>query len=175
MINAFVEMTADIFVGRFLKNKVRRGSIRAVKGYIQGVRFLRLGIMGLFGLGAFASVLVAGIILVVLGIVGLLPISSLAMAITVLVIGVVLACGSGLGSYFLFSQKRWLEASRSYELIDAALAPWPGMMPPNPLDILKGEGPRSDARAPKIAPTIDQTIDGSLRSDLVMDRIPAVP
>lgn len=140
-MNRIMNMMFGAFVGRFLKEKIRRGSIQALKGYLQAIKVVRLGLLGLFGLGAVAAVLVSGIVLTIVGIVALLPISTTAMAITVLVIGLLFALGSGIGLMMGFSQKRWLEMSKSYELMDAVLAPWPGMLPPNPVDVVKGRAP----------------------------------
>lgn len=141
MINRFMNMAFGAFIRHFLQQKVRKGSIQAVKYYITAVKFVRFGIMGLFGLGVAASILVSGIVLMIVGIVGLLPIEAQSVAITVLVIGLVLALLSAFAMLILFSQRRWLEMSKSYEMMDAALAPWKGMMPPNPVDVLKGRGP----------------------------------
>lgn len=141
MLNRYLNMAFGAVIGHFLKDKIRRGSIKAVKAYIQIVSFLRLGLLGIFGLGVAAAVLVSGIVLVVVGIIGLLPIEATSAAVSILVIGLLFSIGAGIGLIMLFSQKRWLEMSKSYELMDSVLAPWPGHLPPNPIAVVKGQAP----------------------------------
>ncbi len=143
MLERFMNTAFGALIGQMVKERIRRGSIQAVKGYIQGVNVARYALMGLFGIGAVSAILVTGLLLVIIGIVGLLPIEATSMAITLLVIGLVLALVSGIGLIIAFNQKRWLEMSKSYELMDAVLAPWPGVLPPNPMEVVKGHKPVS--------------------------------
>ena len=146
MVNGFTNRMMNMAFGavirHFLQQKIRGGSIRAVKAYIQGVKYARLAVMGLFGIGAVSAVLVAGIVLTIVGIVGLLPIETTTMAWTILIIGLILTAVTGIGLAMGFKQKRWLELSRSHELMDTVLKPWPGVLPPNPLDSFKGPAGR---------------------------------
>jgi hypothetical protein len=138
MVNRFMNMAFGAIVGQMLKHKIREGSIKAVKGYIEVVKYARLGVLGLFGLGAVAALLISGIVLMVIGVVGLLPIEATTAAIVLLVVGALLTLLVGVGLYMAFQQSRWLEVSRSYELMDTVLAPWPGVLPPNPMEVVKG-------------------------------------
>ena len=138
MINRLMNTAFGAIIHQLIKGKVRNGSIQAVKGYIQAVKFARLALMGLFGVGAAAAILVAGIFLMITGIIGLLPIDPNTVAMIILAMGGVLTLISVIGFFLVFSQKRWLEMSKSYELMDAALAPWDGMLPPNPVEVMKG-------------------------------------
>ena len=137
MVDKMIAMVLRSYYGEILRRKIRAGSIKAVKTYLQAIKFARLTLMGLFGLGALASVLVAGIVLVVVGIIGLLPIAAASMAIAILVFGALLTAVAGVALGLLFSQRRWLEMSRSHEMIEAVTAPWPGMLPPNPVDVIR--------------------------------------
>jgi hypothetical protein len=141
MINRLMNMMFGAFIGRFLKDKVQRGSIMAVKGYLQAVRVARLSLMGLFGVGAVSSLLVCGVVLVIVGIVGLLPITATAMSVTILVIGLLLSLSTAIGLIIAFNEKRWLKMSKSYELMDSVLTPWSGVLPPNPMEVVKREAP----------------------------------
>lgn len=125
-------------VRQILKERIRRGSIEAVKAYITMVKSVRMAFLGLLALGMTASILVTGLVLAVVGLLGLLPLEARTVSWTLLVLGVLLAVLSGVGLGILFSQRRWLEVSKSYDLMDAALAPWPGLFPPNPMEIFKG-------------------------------------
>lgn len=125
----------DVYQKYFFR-KVRRGSIQAVKGYIQAVRFLRLGLMGILVLACLSALMVTGLLLAIIGTLGLFPISDQARAISILLIGVLLVIIPGIVFLMMFTERRWLEASKSYELMDAVLAPWPDTVPPNPLDVI---------------------------------------
>jgi hypothetical protein len=132
----FFNLAIMTLISRFFRDQIRSGSIRAVKLYIQTVNVLRVSALALFAAGLVGSLLVAGIVLIVVGIVGLLPIEPWAMATALIVIGAVLAIGTGIMISQTFSEKRWLEASNSYELMEAALGPWETALPPNPLDLV---------------------------------------
>lgn len=144
MLNRLLNMAIDAFLTQVLEPRIREGSIKAVKGYITAVKGVRLGLLALFALGLAGAVLVSGIVLTVVGLVGLMPIDVNAMAVSILVIGVLLSLIAGIGIAMVFNQRRWLEMSKSYELMDAVLSPWPGMLPPNPIDVMRGEQMRSD-------------------------------
>ena len=135
-LRQYFDLTMTTLISRFFRDKIRRGSIRAVKLYIQTVNVVRMSSMALFAAAMLGAVLVAGIVLVVVGIVGLLPIEPWAMAATVLGVGVLLTVVSAVIVSQIFSQKRWLEASNSYELMDAALGPFEGAFPPNPVELV---------------------------------------
>jgi hypothetical protein len=130
------------FLAPMAEPGLRAGSIKAVKAYIKTVKAARLAFMGLFGIGAFAAVLISGICLVIAGIVGLLPITAQAVAIILLVIGAIMAIGSSVALTMILNQKRWLQASKSYELMEAVIAPWPDSIPPKASVVLSGQGPK---------------------------------
>lgn len=140
-------ITDEIFrtiVEPFLRPRIKRGSIQAVKGYVTAVKFGRYALMGLFGLGAFSAILVIGLFMAILGAVGLIAVEPETVAWTGLIMGLVLFLGALIGALVMFSQRRWLEMSKSYELMDSVLSPWPTMMPPNPKSVLKGYGPHGE-------------------------------
>lgn len=140
MLNRIISYAVEAVLTQVLQQRIRDGSILAVKGYITAIKGLRMAFLGLFGLGVASAVLVVGVALALVGAMALLPIGPTGFAISLLAIGLILSLLAGIGLGLLFSQRRWLEVSRSYELMDAVLQPWPGLLPPNPVDILKGRG-----------------------------------
>lgn len=149
MFKKYFALTFANIISHFFRDKIRHGSIQTVKFYIKSVRFARLGLVGLIGLGAISALFVAGVVLTIVGIIGVLPLEPATRAIMVLVIGVLLTAIVGIGLALTLSQKRWLELSKSYELMDAALAPWPGPLPPNPAEVIRR--PKA-AREPILSP-----------------------
>ncbi len=122
---------------RFFEAKIRRGSLQAVRGYLRAVEFARLGLMGLVALGATAALFVSGVILLVMGLLALAPLEPTTFAVLTSGIGILLMLAAGIAMAIVFSQKRWLEMSKSYELMEVALGPWPGAVPPNPLKAVR--------------------------------------
>ena len=152
MLNRILSMALSAVLGQVIEQRVRKGSIAAVKNYIQLVRLARMATLGLVGLSVAAAVLVAGILLVVVGIVGLLPIEPNTVAIILLSVGALLTLIAAIGFGFAFNEKRWLEVSKAYELMDVALGPWDGILPPNPLEILlQQDSPKPTVPAPSEA------------------------
>lgn len=153
LVNNAIGAMLDHYLKELLQDRIREGSIKLVKGYITAVKGVRLAALGIFVLGVAAAVLVTGLVLMIVGLVQLLPVGATTMAVTVLVIGFLLALVAGVGLGLLFSEKRWLRASRSYELMDAVLAPWPGVLPPNPVEIIWGH---PQAHVEQVAPAPEQ-------------------
>lgn len=147
MVSRIFNLAFGAVVGQFLKHRIRRGSIQAVKAYIQAVSYARLALLGLVGLIAATALMVTGLLLAILGLLELLPISEGAVAVTTLVLGLVLAIGIGAAFLWAFSQRRWLAWSKSYEMMDAVLSPWNGVLPPNPVDAFKGRAPQGGLEA----------------------------
>jgi hypothetical protein len=166
MLNRIMNMALGAVIGQLLKQKIRNSSIQAVKSYIQLVKGARAIAMALVAIGAVAAVIVAGIMLTVVGLVGLLPVDPNTVAIIILCIGLVMTLAAGIAVYGFFNEKRWLEMSKAYDLMDAALAPWDGILPPNPVDVVKGE-----THVPP-APTADE-IRASREIQLTQTRTPA--
>ncbi|HVK62021.1 MAG TPA: phage holin family protein [Bdellovibrionales bacterium] len=142
MKNSLIQVALRSLIAPILEKPVRSGSLKAVKAYVQTVQVARMALMGLFGVGAFMAILVAGIFFLIFGGVGMLPIEPRTMAMIMLITGAVLAVVGGIALAMILSQRRWLEMSRSYDLMEAALAPWPNSVPPDPRDVLKGKGPK---------------------------------
>ena len=139
MLNRVVNMAFGAVLGKFVHDQMRKGSIKAVKQYIEIIRVSRMAAMALVGVAAVAAVLVAGIVLMIVGIIGLLPIEPNAVAWSVLGFGVLLTVIAGVGVGLAFSEKRWLEASKAYEMMDLALSPWEGLVPPNPTSVFRAQ------------------------------------
>lgn len=168
MMIRLLNMAFGAVLGQLLKQRIRSGSIQAVKGYIQLVKAMRTLVIGLVVAGGAAGVLIGGILLTVVGLVGLLPVDPNTVAIIVASIGGVLTLVAGIGFYTFFNEKRWLEMSKAYDLMDAALAPWDGVLPPNPMDVVKGRAhvpvsPSAEeiraAREKRIGSDVDLKID----------------
>ena len=136
-LKGIADEVATALLGHFLGDKIRRGSIQAVKTYIQAVKAARLGLMGLIALGAVAAIFVSGIVLTIVGVVTLCPLQPWAASVILIGIGILFMAGTAFGIYGVFKEERWLEKSKSYELMDAVLAPWPGVLPPNPIDVFR--------------------------------------
>jgi hypothetical protein len=143
MINQLINMLFMKYVGRFIEGSIRKNSIKAVKGYVQTVGLVRLSFLFAMQVSIATSILVAGLILMAVGIFDLFPLDPRMAAIASFVGGAILFVGSGIGLYLSFSEKRWLKVSKSYELMEAVTAPWPGMMPPNPFDIINAQPEKS--------------------------------
>ncbi|MES2855336.1 MAG: hypothetical protein V4692_05715, partial [Bdellovibrionota bacterium] len=142
MKSRLIQIILRSMIAPAVEPTLRSGSIKAVKAYIQAVKVARLALMGLFGIGAFAAVLVTGVCLLIFGAVGLLPIDPQMVALIILIVGAVMTLVSGIALYMMLSQKRWLAASRAYEMMEAVMAPWPDSIPPNPADVFRGNGPK---------------------------------
>lgn len=84
--------------------------------------------MAFIGLIAGVSLFVAGIVLTVGALIAMIPMSEAALRWTTLVIGLVLVLIGGVAFGFAFSQRRWLEVSRSYELMGALIDPVPSAL-----------------------------------------------
>ena len=99
-----------------------------------------------FGIGAVAGVAVVGIVLMIVAIIGLLPIDPQAALISILVLGAVMTSVAGFLAYKGFAEKKWLEMSKSYELMDAALGKWDNsLVPPDPREVMKKSAKAADA------------------------------
>lgn len=132
-LNRLLNLALGKMLTQILKQKIREGTIRAARSYLLTIKTMRLVTLAIFGLGVAASMLVSGIVCVIVGLIGLSP-STAGLPVILIATGVVFALVALIGILMLFSQERWLRISRSYELIDTVLGPWPGVFPPNPLE-----------------------------------------
>lgn len=154
MKSVFDQIFNDI-VEPYLAPRIRRGSIKAVKGYLASVEVARKIAITAFGIGAVAGIMVTGVILMLIAIVGLLPLDPQAVLIGVLVVGTLMTAGSAFVAYRGFAERRWLKMSKSYELIEAALGEWDNsLVPPNPRDVMKRGQTAAPTRSPVTAPDI---------------------
>lgn len=138
MINRFVNLAVGQIIWSAVSQKIREGSIKAVRSYIMAVKTARMVTMGAFALGVVASLLVTGLVLVIVGLIGLAPAPE-NLPVVMIATGLVLAILAAITMWAVFSESRWLKLSRTNELMDMALSPWPGMLPPNPVKAMKGE------------------------------------
>jgi hypothetical protein len=115
-----------------IQTRVRRGSIKAVKTYITLIKNIRLATMGVSGLGILSSVLVSGLVLVLIGLISLIPVAAENFPIALLLVGAVLSILAAGTMFIIFSEKRWLEYSKAYEMMDGVMGPWTGLVPPLP-------------------------------------------
>ncbi len=136
----FSALLAGQFLTIFLQKKIRRGVLKAAHAYIEAVRIARLAVLGIFGIGVFAALLVSGFFTAVFGVLALMPLEARTVAKIAVGAGLVLSIGSGVALIIIFSQKRWLKASRAYEVMEAATSPWLGSLPPKPREIFNSGG-----------------------------------
>ena len=137
---SLVDQIFNDVVTPYLEPRIKRTSIKAVKGYIKGVAVARKIALTSYGIGAAAAVLVSGIVLMVVAIIGLLPINPQAALISLLVLGAVMTAVAAFIAYQGFAEKKWLEMSKSHEMMEAVLKPWPtAYSVPDPRKILQSE------------------------------------
>jgi hypothetical protein len=146
-MNVFNQIFDDV-VTPYLEPRIKKTSLQAVKGYIKSVELARLVAMGTYALGAASAIAVTGVILMIVAIIGLLPIDPRSALISILVVGAVLTIASAVVAYLGFRQKQWLELSKSREMMEAAMKPWPtAYSVPDPRMIFKAESRSSEPAA----------------------------
>lgn len=122
-MNLFEQVFNEV-VTPFLEPRLKKSSLKAAKGYVQGVQSTRKVALASYGLGAVAATLVTGILLMVSALVGLLPIEPRTALVSVLVLGAILAAASAIVTIGGFKEALWLEKSKANELMEAAIQPW---------------------------------------------------
>jgi hypothetical protein len=156
MINRFVNLAMGQMIRSAVSHKIREGSIKAVRTYILAVKTARMVTMGAFALGVVASLLVTGLVLVIVGLIGLAPAPE-NLPVVFIATGIVLAILAGIVMWAVFSESRWLKLSRTNELMDLALNPWPGMLPPNPLKAMQNEQVAPPSPGAQTKPSISES------------------
>ena len=119
-----IEQILNDVVTPFLEPRIKKSSLKAVKGYVQGVQAARTIAIASFHMSVVAAALVGGVLMMVIAIVGLLPVDPRASLIGMLVVGAILVFGSLLMAYGGFKESVWLENSKAHELMEAAMKPW---------------------------------------------------
>ena len=151
LLRRSLSFIVSLLLGDFLKKRVRMGALKAARTYILAVQFLRLGAMALFATMVGAAILVAGIVLLVGGILWLLPIRADAYPYILIGVGLLLTIGPAVIVAMVFKESRWLEVSRSYQLMELATAiakgDESGMAKLNQelADLMGSQGPKPDA------------------------------
>jgi hypothetical protein len=120
-MNRILSFALGPLISRLIRSKMRNSSIRAVRSYIVAVRTARLFVLGIFGLGVAASVLVSGLVLVLMGVLSLDPV-PVNLPVALISTGVCLVVIATIVISIIFSQERWLKFSKSYELIETVLS-----------------------------------------------------
>ncbi len=144
MLNSVLNFAVGLVFKRAAREHVRLRGLKAVRAYVAAVGKARVGAMALVGLIAAVSLAVAGLVLAVGALIAMIPMSESALRVTTLVIGAALLAIGGVAFAMAFSQRRWLEASRSYELMGAVIEPVPSAL----------SVPKNLARAIKREPTV---------------------
>lgn len=141
MFEKYTKLLMQFFVKRIFAEEIRLGGLKAVRAYIKAVSFARLGAMGFVGAIAAVSLIMTGFVLLIGGLLAVLGVSGAALAWVALIVGLVLTGAGVAGAILGFSEKRWLELSRSYELMDAVIEPVPTAkaVPKNMVAAFKGE------------------------------------
>lgn len=128
----------------YLAPRIKRGSIGAVKSYVSSIKILRDVALTSFTIGTVAGVLVTGLVLVAVGVIGLLPISAQAMMISMIVIGLLMTAVAAYLAWDGARETKWLEWSKSNQLIEAAIGEWENsLIPPNPKTVMKAQPPEA--------------------------------
>jgi hypothetical protein len=126
----------------YLEPRVRTGSIKAAKAYLQAVKVARKLVIGGFVIGTLSTFLIVGVLMALFGVLALLPLQPQVVPIVAIVLGALFSLSTGIGFYVFFREKTWLKITKSYDVMEAVTAPWESeVMPPNPMAVLRGEGP----------------------------------
>jgi hypothetical protein len=109
--------------------------------------------MAVSGLIGLIALFVAGIVLTIGAILWLMPLEAETRIWTALIVGLILMIIGAVVLAMLFSQRRWLELSRSYDLMDAVIEPVPtaASVPKNFIRAFKGQ-PTAHAPRESIQP-----------------------
>jgi hypothetical protein len=108
----------------FLEPRIKKNSLKAVKGYVKTIQGLRVVAISLYSASAIAAVMVSGIVLMIVAIVGLLPIDPRAALIGLLVLGAIMTGVAAFLTVGAFKEQVWLEKSKANDLMEATLKPW---------------------------------------------------
>jgi hypothetical protein len=140
-MNKYLRFAISLLVKPILAEEVRLKGLQAVKAYLKTVGIVRLGSMGAVGGIAALALLVCGFVLFVGGLLAVLGVSGAALAWTSLIIGAILTTAAVVGFLWAFKESRWLEYSKSYELMNAVVDPVPNpkAVPQNMVAAVKGE------------------------------------
>lgn len=142
MIKKLLEHFINQVVVPYLEPRLRTGSIKAAKAYIEAVRLTRTLVLRGFVIGSLSAILITGVLMLIFGVLALLPLMPQVIPIVAIVLGTLFAGSTGIGFYIFFREKNWLTVSKAYEVMEAATAPWESeIKPPNPLAVFRGEGP----------------------------------
>jgi hypothetical protein len=138
-MSIFDQIFNDV-VTPYLEPRIKRSSIKAMKGYIKGVEMARQIAITSYRIGIVAAIAVAGVTLMLVAIAGLLPLDPRAALLGLLTLGAVMAAGAAFLAHQWFREKQWLEMSKSHEMMDAVLKPWATAYSiPDPRKILQKE------------------------------------
>lgn len=140
-MNKYIRYAISLIVKPILAEEVRIKGLQAVKGYLHAVSVARTGAMGAVGGIAALALLVCGFVLFVGGLLSIIGVSSKALSWIALGVGAFLTIAAIVGFFFAFNQRRWLEYSKSYDLMDALIDPVPSpqAVPKNMVAAVKGE------------------------------------
>ena len=137
----YMQYAISLVAKPILAEHARLNGLKAVRLYIATIGKVRIGAMAAVGGIAALSLLVCGFVLFIGGLLAVLGVSGQALAWTALIIGAILTIAAIAGYFIGFSERRWLEASRSYELMNALVDPVPSpkAVPKNIAAAFKGE------------------------------------
>jgi hypothetical protein len=140
-VNKYLKYAIALVVKPILAEEIRVKGLQALKGYLQTIAVVRVGAMGAIGGIAALALLVCGFVLFVGGLLSVLGVSGITLSWIALIIGAILTIAAVVGFFWAFSESRWLEYSKSYDLIDALAEPVPNpkAVPQNVVAAFKGE------------------------------------
>ena len=141
MMTKLLNLAVGFLLRRVVREEVRVQSLKAVRAYVATIANVRLGVMAMAALIGIIAMLVAGVILVVGSLLALFDVSEEALAWIQLAAGLLFTSFGVVTLAILFNQKRWLQLSKSYDLMDAVIEPVPTVasIPKNFVRAFKGE------------------------------------
>lgn len=152
----------DHFISRilvpYLEPRLRTGSIKAAKAYLEAVRLARSLVLRGFVIGSFSAILITGVLMLIFGVLALLPLQPQVLPIVAIVLGSLFAGTTGIGFFIFFREKNWLKVSKAYDVMDVVTTPWEReLLPPNPFAEAQVSSKKVGAdskSAPQAAPLI---------------------
>ncbi len=112
-----------LVMDQYLATQMRSGAIKAVRGYIQAVKTIRQITLGVSGLSLVVSLFTAGVTLLLVGLISFIPMSAKSASWVLTIAGLIVALAGFLVLRAVFKEQRWLELSKSYDLMEAVVEP----------------------------------------------------
>lgn len=126
LFNGLVSGLAAALLGNYRRLSIQLLKIEVTKSYVQGVRMVRVSVIGLILMGLIIALMCIGMVLFHVGLFVLLPWSVKTKALLGMILGLVYM---GLGAVALRAatdEKTWMEKSGATAMLDDAIRASPG-------------------------------------------------